>query len=51
MVPFLGRGNTLLAAGNLGSTCFGFDLSEEYKNAYIKRVLDGEPGKYKSYDL
>jgi adenine-specific DNA-methyltransferase len=51
MVPFLGSGNSLLAAGNLGSTCFGFDLSEEYKNAYIKRVLDGEPGKYRSYEI
>jgi len=49
MVPFLGSGNTLLAASNLGSTCFGYDLSEEYKNAYLKRVMDGEPGKYKSY--
>ena len=49
MVPFLGSGNTMLAASNLGSTCFGFDLSEEYKNAYLKRVMDGEPGKYKSY--
>ena len=48
MVPFLGSGNTLLAAANRGSTCFGFDLSEEYKNAFIKRVLDGEPGSYKS---
>ena len=50
MVPFLGSGNTLLAATNLGSTCFGFDLSEEYKNAFLKRVMDGEPGKYKSYN-
>ena len=49
MVPFLGSGNTLLAASNLGNTCFGYDLSEEYKNAYLKRVMDGEPGKYKSY--
>ena len=49
MVPFLGSGNTMLAASNLGSPCFGFDLSEEYKNAYLKRVMDGEPGKYKSY--
>ena len=49
MVPFLGSGNSLLAASNLGSTCFGFDLSEEYKNAFLKRVLEGEPGKYKSY--
>jgi site-specific DNA-methyltransferase (adenine-specific) len=49
MVPFLGSGNTLLAASNRGSTCFGFDLSEEYKNSFIARVMAGEPGKYKSY--
>ena len=49
MVPFLGSGNTLLAASNLGNTCFGYDLSEEYKNSYLKRVMEGEPGRYKSY--
>ena len=49
MIPFLGSGNTLLAAANRGSTCFGFDLSEEYKNSFIARVMAGEPGNYKSY--
>ena len=49
MIPFLGSGNTLLAASNLGMSAFGYDLSEEYKNAYIVRVNEARPGSYKSY--
>ena len=49
MVPFLGSGNTLLAAANLSRGGVGFDLSEEYRNAYIGRVDEGQPGEYKSY--
>jgi site-specific DNA-methyltransferase (adenine-specific) len=49
LVPFLGSGNTLLAASNLGMTGFGFDLSEEYRNAYILRVNESAPQQYKSY--
>ena len=49
MVPFMGSGNSLIAASNLGMTGFGYDLSEEYKNAYLKRVMDGQPGEYRSY--
>jgi len=49
MVPFLGSGNSLLAASNAGCTAFGFDLGTEYKDAFTKRVLDGTPGKYASY--
>lgn len=49
MIPFLGSGNTLLATSNLGIGAFGFDLSEEYKNAYTVRVSEGRPGSYKSY--
>jgi DNA modification methylase len=48
-MPFLGSGNTLLAASNLGMTGFGFDLSEEYRNAYILRVNESAPQQYKSY--
>ena len=49
MVPFLGSGNTLLAASNCNMTGFGYDLGQEYKNAYLARVQNGEPRKYKSY--
>jgi len=35
--PFLGSGNTLLAAKELGMPCVGFDLSVNYRNAFIAR--------------
>lgn len=38
LVPFLGSGNTILAASNLNMTAFGFDLSTNYRNAYIRKV-------------
>ncbi len=50
MVPFLGSGNTILAANNLGMTAFGADIVSEYKDAYMSRVLTGTPGAYKSYN-
>jgi len=52
LVPFLGSGNTLLAAANIGIWAFGYDLdkNDEYKHAYVRKVAKGEPGKYKSYD-
>ena len=50
MVPFLGSGNTLLAAANQGISGFGFDLSQDYKNSYLARVQRGTPREYKSYD-
>lgn len=49
LVPFLGSGNTLLAAANLGMTGFGFDLSSEYKAAYTRRVVDSSGTGFKSY--
>ena len=38
LVPFLGSGNTLRAAYNLGMKCFGFDISEEYKAKFLLAV-------------
>jgi ParB/RepB/Spo0J family partition protein len=49
LVPFLGSGNTILAASNLGMIAFGFDLGQVYKDAYIIRVTEGRPGSYRSY--
>lgn len=49
MVPFLGSGNSLLAASNLGSTGFGWDLSDEYKNGYMRKLAESMPGQFKSY--
>lgn len=49
LVPFLGSGNTLLAAANLGYTGFGMELSEVYKNAFLSRVVEGKPREYRSY--
>lgn len=49
VVPFAGSGNTLLAANNKQMTAFGYDLSKEYKDAYVIRVHSSEPGTYKSY--
>ena len=48
-VPFLGSGNTLLAASNLSLTAFGWDLSQAYKDAYIIKVTNSRPGSYHSY--
>lgn len=49
LVPFLGSGNTLLAASNLGMIAHGYELSADYKDGYIVRVNEGGFGKYKSY--
>jgi len=50
LVPFLGSGNTLLAASNLGMQAFGYELSQEYKDSFMLRVHEGSFGRYKSYD-
>jgi len=49
LVPFLGSGNTLLAANNLMMEGFGYDLSKEYKNSFTLKVYDSLPQTYKSY--
>jgi ParB/RepB/Spo0J family partition protein len=38
LVPFLGSGNTLRAAYNLGMRCFGWDISGEYKDKFMLSV-------------
>ena len=52
-VPFLGSGNTLLAANNAQMNAFGFDLDKEseYQPNFTKRVQDGKLRQYKSYDV
>lgn len=49
VVPFLGSGNTLLAAWNLGLEGVGYDLSSENKDSFVLKVHDAEPGLYRSY--
>ena len=49
MVPFLGSGNTLLAAFNKGFSGFGYELNEDYQNSFIDRVRKGTIGKFTSY--
>jgi site-specific DNA-methyltransferase (adenine-specific) len=44
--PFLGSGNTILAACNLSMHCIGFDLSKEYKDRFSIRVHEQQPGQY-----
>lgn len=41
VVPFAGSGNTLRAAANLGMIPWGCDLEQEYKNAYVGRIIGG----------
>jgi site-specific DNA-methyltransferase (adenine-specific) len=48
LVPFLGSGNTLLAASNLGMRAHGYELSDSYKDHYIVRVSEGQLGSYRS---
>jgi len=44
--PFLGSGKTILAATNLDCKCFGYDLSQVYKNSYTVRVHENKEKKY-----
>lgn len=48
LVPFLGSGNTILAAANLGVLAYGYDVSEVYRTDYLAR-LDNGGRLYKSY--
>jgi DNA modification methylase len=49
MIPFLGSGNSILAASNLGMSAFGWEISQEYKNSFIVRVNESKPSAYRSY--
>lgn len=49
LVPFLGSGNTLLAASNLGMSAFGYDLVDTYRDYFVEKVSEGQPGGYRSY--
>ncbi len=49
LVPFLGSGNTLLAAANLGMNGFGYDLTEEYRNDFVIKTHADRPPNYRSY--
>lgn len=48
-VPFLGSGNTILSAANLGMQAFGCDLTQDYKNSFIIKCSSCAPGSYCSY--
>jgi len=48
-VPFLGSGNTLLAASNAGMTGFGWELTKTYKDRFVEKVDQAQPGAYRSY--
>ena len=48
-VPFLGSGNTILAAANMGCKAFGWEQSTEYKHDFQMKVLAHDPGDYSSY--
>ncbi len=53
LVPFAGSGNTLLASSFISnSTALGFDLSQEYRNKYITRLMsDTYDGECKSLGI
>jgi len=47
-IPFLGSGNTLLAATNLDMDCFGYELTKQYKDRFIINVTEND-SPYKTY--
>jgi ParB/RepB/Spo0J family partition protein len=42
LVPFAGSGNTLIAAANLKMLPIGYDLSEEYRDAFVSHLIGKE---------
>jgi ParB/RepB/Spo0J family partition protein len=49
MIPFLGSGNGILAAYNIGCTAFGYDLNQTTKDKFTIRVNNNNPPNYSSY--
>jgi len=45
-VPFAGSGSTILAASNQKMVAFGCDIGQTYKAAYVRRVMEEEPGHF-----
>ena len=49
LVPFLGSGNTLLAAANLKMSAVGYEIAEENRAAFVLNVERQIHGAYTSY--
>ena len=49
LVPFLGSGNSLLAAANLNCPAAGYDLSEAYRADFRIKCFESPYGQYTSY--
>lgn len=49
MIPFLGSGNTMFAAANLGMSSFGYELAESCKDSFTVKAFEQDPPNYKSY--
>lgn len=41
LIPFLGSGNGLVSAHNLGMTATGFELSKSYRDSFLVKLHDG----------
>jgi ParB/RepB/Spo0J family partition protein len=48
-VPFLGSGNSILAAANINSYATGYEISPEFKEDYIIKVNESSENKFTSY--
>jgi len=47
--PFVGSGNVILAADNLGIKAIGFDQQKSYRDFFVANVHGHKEGKYRSY--
>jgi site-specific DNA-methyltransferase (adenine-specific) len=50
LIPFLGSGVTLRACYKLKHTGFGWDLSQEHKDGFLKRVSEDKPNEKSTRD-